>query len=392
MTHDDLLKTTITRQIQAIACERLIVTVTKPKLDANGEQIYMILKDKAGNPRLDRHGQPILKPVMITINLCRPGGKGTPQTPWTLDDLLDDDNLKKIKGFNARGFAVYITPQEQGTNQIYLLVDDFQPSLLDVFGAPNSLCQTSPASRQAVYVVPFDHDRRLYVDVFNYLNLAHGDPKISGLRHPFRLAGFSNQKEKYRNEDGKFPFVKLVSGRKAVSPAMLAFVEECASGLFPHLDEDARLRKERDAPDLDEDDDEEMQEPKAQAQPPAQAVELARPRTGISAVDHRGEDYSETLRAAWHGVEGEDLERFVAEISKHIPECCGYDTNPQEYIRKTAANAQAAVAVAREKIEEERASRKPAPPVVPRANNRPTVARYAEMARLRREAAQALKA
>ena len=385
MNHNELLKITITRQLEALGVKSFIITVTKPKLDQNGQQIYAVLKDKEGNVRLDRQGQPIMKPVLITINLCRPGGKGTEQIPWTLDDLLDDTNLKKIKGFNAQGFAVYITPQEQGTDRIYLLVDDLQPSLLDAFGAPNALCQTSPASQQAVYSVPFDHDRRLYIDIFNYLNLAHGDQDISGLRHPFRLAGFSNQKPKYMDEAGKFPFVKLLSGKKATSPAILAFIEQCAAGQFPLLGEIARLRKERDAQNVDEYDDPEQE----QAQPPAQVVEPAPVRTVISAIDHRGGDFSETLKAAWSGLGGEDLEKFVSENSRHIVEPCGYDMNPQQYVQNTAVNAEAAVAAAREKIKEKLASRKPAPPVLPRATNRPTVAMFAKMAQLRREAALA---
>ena len=47
------------------------------------------------------------------------------------------------------------------------------------------------------------------IDVFNALNRDIGDSSITGLRHPFRLAGFRNFKDKHER-DGKFPFVELV--------------------------------------------------------------------------------------------------------------------------------------------------------------------------------------
>ena len=52
-------------------------------------------------------------------------------------------------------------------------------------------------------------DLRAVIDVFNGLNKDIGDPSITGLRHPFRLAGFRNFKDKHER-DGKFPFVGLV--------------------------------------------------------------------------------------------------------------------------------------------------------------------------------------
>ena len=65
-----------------------------------------------------------------------------------------------------------------------------------------------PSSEQAVLIVPpIDHSAEN--EFFRRINMEFGDPKISGVVHPFRLPGFTNQKPKHRKSDGRQPFVTL---------------------------------------------------------------------------------------------------------------------------------------------------------------------------------------
>lgn len=252
---DFFLKKTITRQIKPLACEKFIITATKPKFDKDGTPIMKQINSKSGKPLFDMNGDPIMTQVMVAINLCREN-KESEQTPWTLENLLLDHNLNKIKSLNVRDYAIYITPQEQGTDKIHILVDDTSDAIFEIFGKPNNFLQTSPKSQQAIYTVPYTHQRDLYNEVFKYMNIKYGDPNLSGLRHPFRLAGFSNRKQKYMDNDGKFPFVKTISTCKEMSPQLIDFIEKCACGDFPIIDEVKRLKDKYKAVDqYDEDGD-----------------------------------------------------------------------------------------------------------------------------------------
>ena len=333
---DFFLKKTITRQITPMACEHFIITATKPKFDDNNNPIMKHVKSKNGNLLYHKNGDPVMSNVVIGMNLCRTS-KDAPVIPWTLKDVLQDDNLKKMKSLNVRDFAIFITPQEQNTNKIFILVDDTSEKVIEVFGKPNNFLQTSPKSQQAIYTVPYIHDRDLYNKVFMYINLMYGDHKLLGLRHPFRLAGFSNRKAKYMDENGKFPFVKTISTCKEFSPQLIAFIDKCAAGDFPLIDEIQRLKTQYSL----EDDQQyvEFEEENTSPTPSTPTAPTPAPRPAGTGIDHRGEDFSTALRAAWQGIEGEDLEKHISENSQHIVDPCGYDMNFCAYIETTAANA-----------------------------------------------------
>lgn len=344
---DFFLKKTISRQITPLGCQRFIITATKPKYDKTGSPIMRQVRGKNKKPLFHKDGSPVMTPSMIGINLCR-ASKDAVQIPWTLQNILQDDNLLKMKSLNVKGFAIFITPQEQDSDKIFILIDDTSEAIIDIYGKPNNFLQTSPKSQQAIYTVPYIYHRDLYNKIFMYINLMYGDHRLLGLRHPFRLAGFSNRKPKYMDEQGCFPFIKTISTTREISQKLTDFIEECAAGTFPLLEEIQRLkalyRLEEDQLYAEDEDEHDI------ATDPTPAPNTPRstlhPRPGMSA-DHRGKDFSTALRAAWQGMEGEALESHIAENSDHILDPCGYDMNFEAYIEKTAANAAATVAEAK---------------------------------------------
>lgn len=112
--------------------------------------------------------------------------------------------IPKLRAKNARGFDIYITPIEPSFH--YIVIDDMKPGALDDMrreGYQPCLVQSSSADNlQAVIKVRRDGRKdeqqianRLVVD----LNEKYGDPKFSGVVHPFRMAGFSNKKPGRKN-------------------------------------------------------------------------------------------------------------------------------------------------------------------------------------------------
>lgn len=96
--------------------------------------------------------------------------------------------------------AYYILLDDMGVKKDEFLATGYKPCLIQ---------DTSWQSSQAIIKVPkADIDRRDVIDFFNSINREIGDKSITGLRHPFRLAGFRNMKPKHE-KDGKYPFVKL---------------------------------------------------------------------------------------------------------------------------------------------------------------------------------------
>lgn len=107
---------------------------------------------------------------------------------------------------NARGYDVYVTPIDPDHH--YLVVDDMTAetrAALEREGYRPGLVQESSAdNQQAVIKVPRDAEagkaeQSRANELVQQLNRAHGDPKFSGVVHPFRMAGFSNKKPEKHN-------------------------------------------------------------------------------------------------------------------------------------------------------------------------------------------------
>ncbi|MCA8292058.1 RepB family DNA primase [Burkholderia vietnamiensis] len=125
-------------------------------------------------------------------------GKGDePEKFHTADEVRN--MIPTLARHNARGFDVYLTPIDKAHH--YVLIDDTTPAKLDRMKAdgyePTLVQQSSANNLQAVLKID-RQDRKdeqsLANNVVQNLNQTYGDPHLSGVIHPFRMAGFSNKK------------------------------------------------------------------------------------------------------------------------------------------------------------------------------------------------------
>src|SRR6266550_2705347 len=134
---------------------------------------------------------------------------------WDRNTLLRSISWLRVK--NERGRNIYIRPS--GEHRL-TLIDDLGwravGRLKDKGFETAVIVETSPGNFQAWlnHGVVFSKD----LSTFAARLLARrflGDPASADWRHYGRLAGFTNRKEKYRKENGLYPFVLLheASGR-----------------------------------------------------------------------------------------------------------------------------------------------------------------------------------
>ncbi len=117
---------------------------------------------------------------------------------------------------------IFITPMDDAAH--YILLDDARMSAHEIerLGFQPCLVQRSSwQSEQMVFKVPKSLDRNAVLAVFSEMNRTMGDEGITGLRHPFRMAGFRNMKPKHER-DGQSPFV-------TVTQAVNRFCERCTA-------------------------------------------------------------------------------------------------------------------------------------------------------------------
>jgi hypothetical protein len=139
--------------------------------------------------------------------------------------------IPRLTAENARGCNVFVTPMDEAA--WHVLVDDLTPDALHELKrrgyAPAVVLETSPGNAQAVLKLPKSAAPKDVANAwFKDLNRALGDQKITGLVHPFRLAAFENRKDKHRQPDGRFPFVKLLEATNRLCAKSMAVVREYA--------------------------------------------------------------------------------------------------------------------------------------------------------------------
>ncbi|MFN7595093.1 MAG: DNA-primase RepB domain-containing protein, partial [bacterium] len=129
---------------------------------------------------------------------------------WTKSEILN--MIPALTAQNAAGANVFITPIDPSARHV--LIDDLtQANVIDLKTRgyqPATIIETSPSNYQAIVKVSSDLDQHTTNEWFKAMNRELGDRKITGLTHPFRLAGFQNRKEKHKQADGRFPFVVVV--------------------------------------------------------------------------------------------------------------------------------------------------------------------------------------
>lgn len=144
-------------------------------------------------------------PDQPTINLGKPRSADEQERFYTAQDLID--LIPTLAYRNAHGYNVFITPMPSERTR-FILLDDIRDIERAREYNPALILHSSPNSQQALYKVSGElpeQESRLF---FNNLNREIGDPNITGLIHPLRLAGFTNRKPKHA-KNGQFPFITI---------------------------------------------------------------------------------------------------------------------------------------------------------------------------------------
>jgi hypothetical protein len=159
-------------------------------------------------------------------------GKGPDKTEkWYTDDEVRD-LIPFISAKNAQGYNVYITPQ--ATQAHFILLDDTDPARLQALTnhgfKPCLVQESSPGNVQAIFKAPKPEQSRQEQSITNAvvdrLNKKFGDPQLSGVIHPFRMAGFANRKDKHRDEQGRYPFVQIRSAQGGECQCMAQAIDQ----------------------------------------------------------------------------------------------------------------------------------------------------------------------
>lgn len=123
---------------------------------------------------------------------------------YTANELAE--KIGQLRRLNAKGYDVYITPIDDKHH--YIVVDDMTPDTmrkLEAQGYKPTLTQESSANnQQAILKIQKQASRgkaeqSLANKVVQQLNQQYGDPKFTGVIHPFRMAGFANKKPNKNN-------------------------------------------------------------------------------------------------------------------------------------------------------------------------------------------------
>lgn len=137
------------------------------------------------------------RPELSTYNLGKSKNDDESErfySPEAVRDLIPYLSRK-----NLLGYDIYITPIDKA--QHFILVDDTTPEKVEDMRArgfaPALVQQSSEGNVQAVLRLPRQDEKQEQKAanmLMGMLNREWGDPKISGVVHAFRMAGFSNKK------------------------------------------------------------------------------------------------------------------------------------------------------------------------------------------------------
>jgi hypothetical protein len=275
------------------------------------------------------------------IGLFKPVGPGPKFDPgnhgqemltriWDLDAIVK--SIRWLSYQNYRGRNIYIRPK--GEHHL-TLVDDLTWSsvrqMKESGFQPAVIVQTSQSSLQAW----LNHGRVLPKELSSAVakRLAErfeGDVKATAWRQYGRLAGFTNRKEKHRQVNGLFPFVKLVE----VSARVYEKAGEYVASMEAEV-EKARLASA------------ELREVIAKNSP-AQSVRLKSIEDFRKNPQYAGDgsriDLAYAVYALSHGVAEHDVRQAIAtrDLSKK-----GTSTRQGQYIDRTVAKAFAGAGLSR---------------------------------------------
>lgn len=152
-----------------------------------------------------------------------------------LRDVAVDEMSRYIgwlKYQNTQGCNIYVRPVWP---HVMTLVDDLADEAILTMQAegfePSFIVETSPGNFQAWLDNGVEMDQRVATRVARLVALRFGaDANSADWRHLGRLAGFTNRKPKYRDAQGRFPYVRVhpvdpPSGGYTASPEIRAEAE-----------------------------------------------------------------------------------------------------------------------------------------------------------------------
>lgn len=143
---------------------------------------------------------------------------------WSADQVRE--NVGWLKRMNAQGNDIYIRPSQQERHGL-VLVDDLKKESLarmkEAGHTPALIVETSPRNFQAWVKLQPTPDELRKETARELARTYGGDPMSADARHYGRLAGFTNQKEKYRDAFGQQPYVlaRDTNGKEATKGAEL---------------------------------------------------------------------------------------------------------------------------------------------------------------------------
>mgnify|MGYP006422790733 CR=1 FL=1 len=120
------------------------------------------------------------------------------------EQLYTGDQIEQLTSTasaqNAKGYEVYVTPIDDSYH--YIVVDDMTEAsyaeLLNIGYAPCLVLASSPTNYQAILKAPRQDtssaEQSAANKVVSSVNRQVGDDRLSGVIHPFRIAGYSNRK------------------------------------------------------------------------------------------------------------------------------------------------------------------------------------------------------
>ena len=115
-----------------------------------------------------------------------------------------ENMIPQLRRHNALGYDIYVTPIDP--NHHYFVVDDVNANKLNALKntefKPCLIQESSDNNKQFIIKVSkkeHDGENTLANAMVEKLNKDYGDPKFTGVSHPFRMAGFSNKKENKNN-------------------------------------------------------------------------------------------------------------------------------------------------------------------------------------------------
>jgi hypothetical protein len=162
---------------------------------------------------------------------------------WDIETLIK--SVLWLKFQNRDGRNIYIRPKGE---HALTMVDDLTAAALEGMEhsgfTPAVIVETSPGNFQAWLnhgkVLPREVSSAAARDLAQKFD---GDRGSADWRHYGRLAGFTNRKEKHRQQDGQFPFVRLIHSGGDVYPAAADFIGEVEAKLESARENAERLRQ-----------------------------------------------------------------------------------------------------------------------------------------------------